>query len=92
MYVEDRSESGRRVRVWIGRRAAFVIERAGRSLVVLRPRLAKLMGLRVGGVVVLETAPGGNELSIAKVSKNGSRFVARRAAAAARKAGRAKRA
>jgi hypothetical protein len=92
MYVDGRAESGRRVRVWVGRRAAFIIRRAGRSLVVLRPRLARVMGLRVGGVVALTAAPEGNELSIAKVSKKGSRFVARRAAAVARKAGRAKRA
>lgn len=58
MYIEERLRGGRRRRVWVGRRPAFVIVRGGRSLLVVRPRLARLAKLRVGCVVALNPVAG----------------------------------
>jgi|GEM_PF-6826032 len=92
MYVMD-VMGARRVRIAVGARPVRVIQRGDRTIVLLRPRLARLFGLRAGGLVsVVASEHGGLQLRLVRGVRTSARFDARLPAARARTAGRAKRA
>ena len=92
MYVTD-VRGGRIVRVAVGPRAVRVIQRGGRIVLLLRPRLTRLVGFSVGGSVSVEALDrSALQLRVLRKLRAGARFDARLPAARARTAGRAKRA
>jgi hypothetical protein len=70
MHIEQKLKTGRRRRLWVGKRPVVVVERAGRQTLLFRPRLARALGFTVGGRVVLDLLPDGS-LALALASRVG---------------------